>query len=286
MPKIKPLFRVILYFLTAVCGILAVACVVSSKIPAAIDIVFYTVSAVGLLVSGYYCFSTDLPILCRNLRALINSNPFSARLYGDYTYRSVAFSSVGTIITILYALLNGLICISSGSCWYGLLALYYFLLAFIRVHLLRKCRKESILPVGEIKKSCCLCGILLALLSALLGGSVFFMVFKGNAKNYPGFLIYATAFYTFCKVTMSVLHMVRTRRINHMLLSALRTVQHADALVSLLALQTAMLMRFGADDSRMISAMNLATGTVVCAALLINGLSLTVRATKRRNIEF
>lgn len=99
---------------------------------------------------------------------------------------------------------------------------------------------------------------------------------RNTQKRYAGFLIYAVAFYTFYKVIMAVLNTVKAGKTKLPLVMTLRSVGYADALVSLLSLQVAMLTAFSEPGAGHISVMNTCTGLGVCIMVLLAGVGMIV----------
>lgn len=85
-------------------------------------------------------------------------------------------------------------------------------------------------------------------------------------------MIFVVAMYTFYKVIISVVNMVRARKMKSPLLVIIRNIGYADALVSLLSLQTAMFASFGENSNINPQVMNAITGTCVCIMILVIGI--------------
>lgn len=115
-------------------------------------------------------------------------------------------------------------------------------------------------------------GILLALITIALGGTVILLVNREGGKSYQGYMIFVVAMYTFYKVIISVVNMVRARKMKSPLLVTIRNIGYADALVSLLSLQTAMFASFGENSNINPQVMNAITGTCVCIMILAIGI--------------
>ena len=81
-------------------------------------------------------------------------------------------------------------------------------------------------------------------------------------------LIYAVATYTFYKLGMAIRNLIKARKEESLLLVTLRNISYADALVSLLSLQTALLAAFGQDSGELVPLMNALTGASVCLMIL------------------
>lgn len=170
--------------------------------------------------------------------------------------------------------------------WRGSLAAYYGLLCAMRLMSVLYARRiyKGVRPAesrqAREQKVCRTCGVMLSSMSAALGGVVILLANGIGGSAYPGYLIYAVAAYTFYKLVMSVMSMIRARREQSMLAMTLRKIGHADALVSLLYLQTALLSAFTAGGEGHIRTLNMVTGLAVCLAALAIGLSLIHDAKK------
>ena len=92
--------------------------------------------------------------------------------------------------------------------------------------------------------------------------------------------IFAYAAYAFYKITMSIVSFIRAHRQTDLTVRAIRNINLVDALVSILALQTAMLTTFG-DGTINISLMNTMTGSVVGVASVAIGIYMIVSANKK-----
>ena len=116
------------------------------------------------------------------------------------------------------------------------------------------------------------CGIILSISSIALGGAVIMLVSGQGGKSYPGLMIYAAATYTFYKLGMAIANMIKARKEKSILLVTLRNISYADALVSILSLQTAMFATFGQNSGAMIPITNALTGTGVCLMIFALGI--------------
>lgn len=279
MPKLSWKLRLCLYVITAAVGSLSILNTVFSLMSEIGGIAIYVLSALLLAASVFYLIGDIRLIRARVLRA-IEAHAFTAHLSNDYTYRSLIFTVPSTGLVAVFAIFNAVIGIYSRSLWYGSLAVYYFLLSVMRTMILYHSWSGKTEPQTELQKLqiCRFCGILLSAMTLALTVSVSLMVRADHAKRYPGFLIYAVAAYTFYKVIMSVINMIRAKKNHHAYVSALRYIGHADALVSLFSLETAMLAAFGDAHQTGSRVMTGITGLVVCGAVLALGIQMAVKA--------
>lgn len=281
MPKLNRKARLGLYILTVLVGALSVLDTVFSLFGVAAGVVVYVLSALLLAASVFYLIANVRLARAKVLRA-VEAHTFTAHLHSDYDYRTLVTAVPGTGLVTGFAIFNGVIGIFSRSFWYGSLALYYLLLSVIRSLILYHVWRGKKEPQTALQKLqiCRFCGMLLSAMTLALNISVALMVNAGSAKHYPGFLIYAVATYTFYKVIMSVVNLCRAKMSRNVYVSVLRYIGHADALVSLLSLQAAMVAAFGSENKTAAPVMNAITGLVVCGAVLVLGIQIVVKSQK------
>lgn len=206
----------------------------------------------------------------------------------DYRYRTVTFAIPGMLVCILYALFNGIIGMVSLSPWFGTLAAYYLLLSVMRIAAFQQNKKvqdqngnkKRLLEEIALYKSC---GILFLFMTIVLMGAVVLLLTSENGKSYPGFTIYAVAAYAFYKIIMSVINVIKTRKMKSPLLMTIRDIGFIDACVSILSLQTAMFAAFGAEDVFFTKMMNGITGSAVCTVVFATGIYEIIAARKMKS---
>ena len=90
------------------------------------------------------------------------------------------------------------------------------------------------------------------------------------------------AAYTFTAFTMAIINMVKYRKYHSPILSAVKQISFASALVSMLSLETAMLAAFGdTTDSGFSRIMTASTGACVCSIILIMAICMIAHSTKQ-----
>ena len=93
-------------------------------------------------------------------------------------------------------------------------------------------------------------------MAVVLSGAVICCKIRKAGKNYPGFMIYAVAAYTFYKIIMSTIQVIKVGKRRSPLLSITRRIGYIDACVSILTLQTAMFASFSSGEEQFIKLMN------------------------------
>lgn len=272
-PVLRLRYRLLLYLMTILFVTLSLVQVVAEVFGSIVGIVIYAMAAI-MLFPACYCLAMDMRHgVKEKARSEIEKNPFTRRMAEDYRYRTVMLAVPGLVLNVIFALFNGVIGIYSRSAWYGTLSAYYILLSVMRFLAVRydrrmsKREKKDELLAEEISVYH-KCGILFLIMTAALGGMVILMVCEEEGKRYPGFLIYAVAAYTFYKITISIVNLVKVQKFKSPLLMAIRDIGHIDACVSILSLQTAMFASFGDGQKFFIKLMNGITGSVVCLLVL------------------
>lgn len=117
------------------------------------------------------------------------------------------------------------------------------------------------------------CGLFMFLLNIAVSGLVIQLIWRNETYSYPGILIFAFAAYAFYSFIMAVVNVGRYRKLANPVFSAAKMLSLASAMVSILALQTAMLTEFSQVGQESFARnMNFITGSAVC--LLIFGMAV------------
>ena len=234
-----------------------------------------------------------------------NVDQMAHMLAADTGLRTVVVTVPGMGFNLIYAVFNGVIGVTNHSAWCGSLSAYYILLCamrFLSVSYARKVYGGTVLwkkadkandhsgkqdaglevRAWKVHRNC---GIMLSISSIALGGAVIMLVAGEGGKSYPGLMIYAVATYTFCKLTMAIINMIKARKEHSILLETLRNISYADALVSILSLQTAMFAAFGQDSETMIPVTNALTGVGVCLMVFALGIYMIHRSKNAKSGE-
>ncbi len=197
----------------------------------------------------------------------------------DVRFRAGVSLYQGFFINLLYIVMKLVSGIVYRSAWFIALAVYYILLAVMRFLLVRRLNIQD--EAAELRRYR-LCGIMLLFMNQALTGIVVFMVRQNRGFDYPGFLIYAMAAYSFYAVTVAIINIVKTRRHKSPILSAAKAINLVAAMVSVLSLETAMLAQFGGEDNAEFNrTMTGATGGGVCTIVIGMAVYMIWRASKR-----
>ena len=252
----------------------------------------------GVMAAGAgYCTYGILKILPNlSVRALkwSENKPFWNRLFTEYGFRAIFFAVGAFLINLAFAAYNGVIAVLNSSVWFGALAAYYVFLIVLRSIILiyhvfrRRAVKAGQTEERTQKKDTYIygiCGGMLVFLPIALSAAIAQMVGENRSFVYAGVTIYVYALYAFIKIGVAVYHVIKTTRSDEMTVRAAKDVGLADAMMSILALQTAMFHEFDAGDTVNVPTMNAVTGAIVCAltaALGIFMLTVAILRTRKK----
>ena len=237
---------------------------------------FYTLSVVTI-----FCVMV-LPKQYSTIKQKIYDNPFGNRYMTDRAFRTGFSLSVSFVISMLYVGINLWSWYLLKSYWFMVLAVYYVIMAVMRFLLVRYVRIQKIGTniLGEWKRSR-ICAYILLLINLSLSGAVLMILYQHRGYDYPGMMIYVMALYTFYALTMSIVDIVKYRKMGSPVMSTAKIVSLSAALVSLLNLETAMFAQFGRDmtpDNQQIFV--ILTGAGVSITVVMLSVILIVNANK------
>lgn len=283
----KDINHLIVYLLAVGAAAFSVIQVQKGILPQIAGILVYIFAAVSL-TEACICLYNDLRNgVIEKLLMTVKKTSFGAQFLEDYTFRTILTTMPSFIINVAYTVYNGVIGIVNQSSWFITMAVYYSLLGVMRYHAVNAGRKISRMKNQKLirKKELAVIktdGLLLLLLNLALSGVVLLTIAKGRAKAYSEIMAISIAAYTFYKTTMAVINMVKVRKMQSPILITIRNIGVADALVSMLTLQTTMLASFQNTSHLDVNRMNALTGMAVCILIALLGISMIYYASKRK----
>jgi len=217
--------------------------------------------------------------------AYIRGNRRVAAYIANREQRMRTSLRLGLFINAAYAAVKFGTGVYLRSAWFGAVGVYYMVLSVIRFLLVRG--ERALRTIDDPRRrherawhSYRSAARLVLVLNVAMSGMAALMIRRNAVFTYPGVLIYASAAYTFYRLTMAVISTVRYRSAKDPILSAAKYIDMCVSLMSLYALQSAMIVTFGSTENfRLI--MNSITGTVVCAWVVLIGVYMLVQAHKK-----
>lgn len=188
---------------------------------------------------------------------------------------------VSVSANFLYAAFNLFLGYVNHSVWFYSLAGYYVLLTLIRGFLLKDTRKNTDIPMIKQWKRYRFCGVLLIVMNVALSVIVFYIVYQNKGFTYHFIQTIAMAAYTFTITAVAIVNVIRHIKSKQTLISAVKFISFAAALVSMLSLENAMLNVFGeADGENFRQLMTAITGGAICAIILAMGIYMVIKSRK------
>ncbi|MDE6274974.1 MAG: hypothetical protein K2M75_00325 [Clostridia bacterium] len=226
-----------------------------------------------------------------------NKYDLTREMVNNYGARTIVFAIGSFIISVAYGAYNFTLSALNSSLWYGALASYYILLAIMRGGVLvfhnkkrKAIKKGKVIENERIKqiKKYRNCGILLVIIMFAISLAVAEMIGEDKSFEHTGIMIYASATYTFYKITVAIINIVKAKKKTaDMTVQAVRNINMADALVSMLALQTSLLHAFSDENGRGQNfqyTLNGVMGLVVVVLVVALGIYMIVNAQKQLKI--
>lgn len=237
----------------------------------------YIIAATFLSLTVWYAIYFT-PKIKKYFIALMEKRKFTSAIINDYGFRAVTFSTVAFTVNIAYAIFNGAMGIISRSVWFGALSLYYIVLSALKAYVIIGSRRINKLTENRpllLARMYRNCGISLIMLSIALSGAVAQMALSDQGFKYADLMIYAAALYAFYKITIAIIQFVKSRRHGRTINETFGLINLSDGLVSMLALQTALLAAFGEGSSKVYNAI---TGTAVMLMIIAIGIFMAFGA--------
>ena len=218
----------------------------------------------------------------RQMRQRLMETKYGNRYLTDVFFKTHVSLYRSLAVNLLYVGFNLLSYYLYRSMWFVVLGVYYGILAVMRFLLLRYAQKYSLGSdrISELKRARLCAGILLTL-NFFLSGAVLMILYQNKGFEYHGMLIYVMAAYTFYAVGRAIVDLVKYRKYKSPVMTISKNIALSAALVSVLALETAMFSQFGADmsleDQRLMIAL---TGAGVSVAVIAMSAYMIFNCTK------
>lgn len=192
----------------------------------------------------------------------------------SYSFKTLISSTASLCVTILFALYHGFLGLAASSIWHGSICVFYLLLVVIRgIILLTEYRIKSEREEEKQRrrrKTFSITSVLLLLLNLSLMLPISLMVLLQNQVNIGKIPAIAMAAYTTYKITMALIH-IRRQKIYHVLIRELRTINLIDALVSILTLQSTLIMVNSgpAEETNMLTLSSISSAAIYIVIIIV-----------------
>ncbi len=205
----------------------------------------------------------------------ISATKIGKRIISDQRYRIIFSATLSLAFNLAYAIYHGVLGILGQSWWFSALWGYYTVLGVTRFAAVLCERKKGSAPSLDTEYFIMkVSGFLLLLLGCILAGINYMSLRENIATQYGEITMITIATYTFVKIGLAIVRVVKHRHNPSALLAVIRRIGYADVAVSVLTMQRSMLVSFGEMNSTTIATMNALTGAGVCLFILFLGITM------------
>ncbi len=227
--------------------------------------VSYLLSTYSLIIACIYFYD-----LFKKINKYIKNNSRLYKLYNNnfdsVVKKSLYFAFIINLIYGLFKLMTGIYYISY---WLITLAIYYLLLCFMRISIIRSVKNKFGENLDKEYKILKLTGIILLFLNIILSGIIILINHQNHEIVNFNNLIYIIALYDFYLIITAFINVFKYRSNKSPSLLASKCINLTVAMISIISLEVAMIYQFGDNDLVFLNIMMQISGFVV---VIINSL--------------
>ena len=246
--------------------------------------IFNNIRIMSYVILAYATVLTicALPEITMRVTSRKIRSSYFKRLKSDTQFK-INLSLYGTLAyNTLYATFQLFTGISYNSVWYLSIAAYYTLLAIMRFSLLLYSRANKAGNDIETEyKRFRFCGILLLAMNAALSAITFYITWQNQELKHHSSTTIIFAIFTFISFTLAVVNIVRYRKLKSPLFLAVKLICLVSTVVSILALETAIMGRLSSQISyELRQIITSITGVGVLTVTVCVGLFMLLKGTR------
>ena len=243
-----------------------------------LSIVAYALSFYALVL-----ICARVPEMARGIARFRTENRYYVRYRTDVQLR-INLSLHGMVVfNAAYALFQFCLGLKHHSAWFYAMAVYYLLLALMRISLVRYTRQHAPGEENQLEwRKYRLCGVCLLVMNLALAVFTLYFVFRIRVFIHHEITTIAMAVYTFAAMTMAIINVIRYRKYHSPAYSAAKNISLVCATVSMLTLENTLLTAYGQESGELFRQIMLGT-TGVAVICVVQGIALymIIRATKQ-----
>lgn len=242
-------------------------------------IISYVLSAYTLTV---WCIK--IPDIIRFCKTFKSENRYARLWFGDARIRVNISLAASFLWNTGYAALQLGLGIYHGSAWFYSLAVYYFSLALMRFFLVRHSTKN--LPGEKLRQELVryrACGYIFVVITVALSAMTAYLIYSGGTTEHHEITTIAMAAYTFFTFTMAVINIIRYRKYESPVFSAAKAISLTAASVSMLNLESTMLVTFGdGNETGLMRSLFIGiSGAAIFVFIIAMAIYMIVQSTKK-----
>lgn len=213
----------------------------------------------GLSFYALIIFSIWFYRICRQSKAAFKKS----KLFYFYQKHSLLVTKGSLYFSLIFNLLFGILKLGIGfyynSWWFITFAIYYLLLCFMRVSLVKNINNHE-KAYQKLKHT----GIILLFLNVILIGIIVIIIKQDQIIHYGGFLIYLIALYDFYLIISAINKVMKYRKKHNPIIASSKCINLTVAMISMVSLEVAMVYQFGNNDTHFKLVMTSCMGFAIC----------------------
>ncbi len=208
------------------------------------------------------------------IKSLLDSELFKAlfeQWKTDFEFKTIVAAFGALPVTFLFACYNGFLGIYHRSLWYGAICIYYLILLLLRGSIVATEGRIALKPELASKRNllCVVMSFWLLVLNLSLITPVTLMVEEQSPVSMSLIPAIAMAAYTFYKITMATINLIKRKQTANNLVRILRTIGFIDALVSILTLQNTLIMVNSTEKDGDLFTLTAVSSGIIFAVIMI-----------------
>lgn len=253
--------------------------------------------SVGLHVFTYFFavftlinILVPLPDHVYKVKAIIYKNTFATRYVYDYEYRSKVVMQIGFLGNSIYSLFTLFLGLISHSAWFTSIGVFYAIFGFLKFALLIK--QTHIMKCENMRERKAISlrvwrffGLSMLIITVPTTVMVVQMIYHNKNYYYGAIITFGYFVYTSIYTVAAVVKVFQAKMRKNPIFTAYSNMSFCGALMSILALQTAMVTALGLQDS-MRRIVNSLTGGVVIAMFYIISIVVIASTTKQLRTQY
>lgn len=213
-----------------------------------------------------------------------NESIKKSKIYNFYEKHFLNVTRISMLISLTFNLIYGIFKLGIGiyymSWWFITFAIYYLLLCFMKLSLVKNIDNQE-KEYKKLKHT----GIILLFLNLVLVGIIILIIKQNQIINYNGFLIYLVALYDFYLIISAIINVVKYRKNHNPIIASSKYINLTVAMISMISLEVAMIYQFGNNDSGFKLIMTSSMGFAICLINSFMAIHMIIKANRKLKIQ-
>lgn len=192
-----------------------------------------------------------------------NESIKKSKIYHLYQKNFTFVTKLSMYLSLIFNLIYGVFKLGIGiyymSWWFIIFAIYYLLLCFMKLFLVKNINNRE-KEYKKLKHT----GMILLFLNLVLVGIIVLIIKQDQIINYNGFLIYLVALYDFYLIISAIISVIKYRKNHSPIIASSKCINLTVAMISMVSLEVAMVYQFGNNDSSFKLIMTASMGFAIC----------------------